>query len=356
MNNLPLAENLIREAHRFDYFQAVRVLERIATDGEGKRQPVGEDFTPSQEAVRFRVLPSQNFPAAEIIEVRPRISGDSPADSSPPEMVVAFLGLTGPAGVLPRHYTSLLIERVRAKDYALRDLLDLFHHRILSLFYRAWEKYRFPIAYERLARDESANKEDLFTDCLYGLLGFGTKNLRGRMNFDDEAFLYYGGFFAHAPRNALSLEAMLADYFEQNVLVKQFHGQWLYLSRDDQSALPDDVMPDGLNCQLGRNVVIGERVWDVEGKFRIRLGPLGIDEFRRFMPDGDALLPLSQMIRSYVGPQFDFDIQPVLKAAEVPWCRLGGQSDSPSRLGWNTWIRSSEFPDDVDDAVFSINI
>jgi type VI secretion system protein ImpH len=187
-------------------------------------------------------------------------------------------------------------------------------------------------------------------------LGFGTKNLRGRMNFDDEALLYYGGFFAHAPRNALSLEAMLADYFEQNVLVKQFHGQWLYLSRDDQSALPSDVMPDGLNCRLGRNVVIGERVWDVEGKFRIRLGPLGIDDFCRFMPDGDALLPLSQMVRSYGGPQFDFDVQPVLKAAEVPWCRLGSLSDSPSRLGWNTWIRSNEFPNDVDDAVFSVNI
>ena len=356
MKNLPLAENLLREAHRFDFFQAVRVLERIAAeqaDSGRRRHPVGEDFAPRQEAVRFRAHPSQNFPAGEIVDIRPAVAKESAADR-PPEMVVSFLGLTGPNGVLPRHYTSLLIERVRAKDYALRDLLDLFHHRVISLFYRAWEKYRFPIAYERLARDDRAAKEDLFTDSLYCLLGLGTKKLRGRVNFDDEAFLYYGGFFAHQPRNALSLECMLADYFAQKVRVLQFRGQWLYLSRDDQSALPNAEMPEGLNCELGRNVIVGERVWDIEGKFRVRLGPLGIGDFRRFMPDGDALLPLSQMVRTYGGPQFDFDVQPVLRAAEVPWCRLGGDDASPALLGWNTWIRCNEFESDVDDAVFSI--
>jgi type VI secretion system protein ImpH len=357
MSNLPLRETLLREPHRFDFFQAVRVLERIAaeqSDGAA-RHPVGQDFAPAHEAVRFRAHVSQNFPAGEIVDIQP--AKPKEAESSlPPEMVVAFLGLTGPNGVLPRHYTSLLIERTRAKDYSLRDLLDLFHHRIISLFFRAWEKYRFPFAYERLAREEQADREDLFTDCLYCLLGLGTRRLRGRLSFDDEAFLYYGGFFAHQPRNALSLETMLADYFEQNVRVLQFHGQWLYLSREDQSALPNAQMPEGLNCQLGRNVIVGERVWDIEGKFRIRLGPLGIAQFRQFMPDGDALLPLSQMIRTYAGPQFDFDVQPVLKAAEVPWCQLGGDGPSPARLGWNTWIRTNEFTTDVDDAVFSINI
>jgi type VI secretion system protein ImpH len=358
MKNISLAENLLRESHRFEFFQAVRVLERMAADEnapDGQRQPVGEDHAPRQEAVRFRVIPAQSFPAGEIVEIRSEASKESSSKSSPPEMTVAFLGLTGPNGVLPRHYTSLLIERVRAKDYALRDLLDLFHHRILSLFYRAWEKYRFPIAYERFAREGHTVKEDLFTDCLYSLLGLGTGGLRGRVGFDDEAFLYYGGFFAHSPRNAISLESLLADYFEQSVRILQFHGQWLYLSREDQSALPNDERPEGLNCQLGRNVIVGERVWDIEGKFRVRLGPLGIEDFHRFTPDGDALKPLCDVIRTYAGSQFDFDVQPVLKAAEVPWCRLGG-GESPSQLGWNTWIRCKEFDDDVDDAVFTLNI
>jgi type VI secretion system protein ImpH len=383
MKSAPLAENLHREPHRFDFFQAVRVLERIAAEQSAtmRRHPVGEDYAPRQEAVRFRVVPSQNFPAGEIVEIRSGPPQESAAEPKPPEMVVAFLGLTGPNGVLPRHYTSLLIERVRAKDYSLRDFLDLFHHRLVSLFYRAWEKYRFPFAYERLAREKLSPlplgegpgvraaptqarsragvrtaKEDLFTDCLYCLLGFGTNQLRGRLNFDDEALLYYAGFFAHYPRNAVSLEGMLADYFELAVGLRQFQGQWLYLSRDDQSALPSAELPEGLNCQLGRNVIVGERVWDIEGKFRTRIGPLGFDDFRRFMPDGDALLPLGQMIRTYAGPQFDFDVQPVLKAAEVPWCQLGGESASPARLGWNTWIRCEEFANDVDDAVFCANV
>ena len=109
----------------------------------------------------------------------------------------------------------------------------------------------------------------------------------------------------------------------------------------------------GLNTQLGSSVVVGERVWDVEGKFRVRVGPLGYAGFRRLMPSGDALRPLCQMIRTYAGPQFDFDVQVVLKAAEVPWCRLGGDGGDPSRLGWNTWILSANVDHDVSDAVFS---
>jgi type VI secretion system protein ImpH len=98
-------------------------------------------------------------------------------------------------------------------------------------------------------------------------------------------------------------------------------------------------------------VVVGQRVWDVQSKFRVRLGPIGYRQFCRFMPSGDALRPICQMIRSYAGVQHDFDVQPVLRAEEVPWCWLGDRGD-PARLGWNTWVRSRTFEHDVDDAVF----
>jgi type VI secretion system protein ImpH len=247
-----------------------------------------------------------------------------------------------------------VIERTREKDYALRDFLDLFNHRIISLFYRAWEKYRFAIAYERSALGKDEDHEDLFTRCLYCLLGLGTGGLRGRVEFDDEAFLFYAGHFAHRPRSAVSLQLMLADYFELPVALKQFQGRWLYLAEDDQSSLPCPQWPEGLNTRLGTEVVVGQRVWDVESKFRVRLGPLSYQEFCRFAPSGTGLGTLCQMIRSYVGPQFDFDVQPVLRAAEVPWCRLGGDASDPARLGWNTWIRSNPFDHDVSDAVFSL--
>jgi len=355
-----LNRQLLDEAYRFDFFQAVRLLERMgrepSPEGSLQRQfPVGQDHLPRQEVVRFRANPSHSFPAGPISEIRPPRRGTTEAaQPSPLEMVVACMGLTGPNGALPRHYTAMLIQRVRNKDYALCDFLDLFNHRIISLFYRAWEKYRFAISYERCKSAEDQPQEDLFTHCLYCLLGLGTEGLGGRLEFDDEALLYYGGHFAHYPRSAVSLASVLEDYFELPVDVRQFQGQWLYLDEDDLSSLPCPARPRGLNCRIGTEVVIGERVWDVRSKFRVRLGPLGYRQFRRFIPSGDALRPLCQMVRFHVGPQFDFDVQPVLMAEEVPWCRLGGDGDDPSRLGWNTWIRCGQFDHDVADAVFSL--
>jgi len=357
-NRAALSEELIDDAYRFEFFQAVRVLQSLAAEesadrGGRSRSPVGLDHAPKQEVVRFRALPSHTFPPGSISRIRPTEKGDAKDQAAGPlKMDVTFMGLTGPNGVLPRHYTSMLIERVRGKDFALRDFLDMFNHRAVSLFYRAWEKYRFVIAYERMMQSGPEDEEDLFTRCLYSLVGFGTGGLRRRMEFDDEALLFYAGHFAHFPRAAVSLEQIVADYFELPTQVIQFLGQWLYLSEDDQSSLPCPRWPQGLNMELGTSVVVGERVWDVEGTFRVRLGPVGYGQFRRFTPLGDALRPLCQMVRSYVGPQFEFNVQPVLKAAEVPWCSLGGDGTDPSCLGWNTWIRCGEFEQDVSDAVF----
>ena len=357
-NDIGLTERMLKEGFRFDFFQAVRLLERFGeeerdSDGRPLRFAVGEDFAPRQEVVRFRAHQSHTFPPSEIAAIRPP-AGDSTKAPSPPEMIVSAIGLTGPGGVLPHHYTSLMIARIRNKDFALRDFFDLFNHRTISLFYRAWEKYRFPFCYERTMRSGKRGGEDLFTHLLYCLVGMGTGGLRNRMEFDDEAFLYYAGHFAHQPRSAVSLERIVGDYFELPARVKQFQGQWLYLEPLDLSVMPDGACPDGQNNRMGTNLVIGARVWDVASKFRIRLGPMSYADFRRFIPSGDGLKPLGQLVRQYVGPQFDFDVQPVLRGPEVPRCRLGGDSEDPARLGWNTWVRSGPFDRDVDDAVFSL--
>ena len=98
--------------------------------------------------------------------------------------------------------------------------------------------------------------------------------------------------------------------------------------------------------------MVGDRVWSVENKFRVRLGPLDYERFCRFTHMGEYLLPLCQLVRSYVGPEFDSDVQPVLRAEEAPECRLGGDILDGSRLGWNTWLRSKPLPKDADEAVF----
>jgi type VI secretion system protein ImpH len=339
------------ESHRFDFFQAVRLLERLAYEESADApQPVGGDAAPEQECVRFRSLPSLSHPTSAVAHVRrPKSNSDNP----PPEMMVSFLGLTGPAGVLPLHYTAMLLRRLRAKDTALRDLLDIFNHRLVSLFYRAWAKYRLPVAYERSRQHHEAGESDKVAHALVCLVGRGTAGLHGREDIPEEAFLYYAGYFAHHPRSAATLEAMLADYFRLPIRVQQFQGQRLRLDRDDVTQLPARTRRRGLNCRLGVDVVLGDRVWDVQGKFRLRIGPLTYRQFRRFFPaGGDLTRPLSQLTRSYIGAEFTFDLQPTLKPAEVPRMRLGGKGDGASHLGWNTWVASRPFTREADEVVF----
>jgi type VI secretion system protein ImpH len=347
------AELLFREPCRFDFFQAVRLLERLAQeealrDPRRRREPVGQDGTPEREVVRFRAQPALGFPFSEVSDLRTSRDGEVP-----PEMVVTFLGLFGPSGALPLHYTSLLLRRLRLRDTSLRDFLDLFNHRLVSLFYRAWEKYRLPFAYERAGLDPTRPGKDLCTEALYNLVGMGTPHLRGSLEIDDEAFLYYSGHFAHFPRTASALEALLGDYFGVPVQVLQFQGQWLLLSQEDRSCLPSRGHPQGRNNALGIDAIAGKRVWDVQGKFRLRVGPLSYPEFRRLLPNGFGLRPLCQLTRSYVGADLDFDVQLVLRQEEVPRARLAARGSERSHLGWNAWLRTRPPVRDADQAIFS---
>ncbi len=350
-----LINRLFDEPYRFDFFQAVRLLDSHARQEtvSRRRWSVGHDAPPVQEIVHFRAPPSTSFAAASIAAL---IAPTGEAGRlAPPDMSVAFLGLTGPSGVLPQHYTSLLIERchIKHKDYALRDYFDIFHHRLVSLFYRAWEKYHFQFAFERVRLEQPGEEDDL-TFALYSLVGLGSGALRRRMAFDDEALIYYGGYFAHFPRSAINLECLLADYWQIPLEVRQFRGQWLYLSEDEQTALPSAAHPAGLNCVLGTSALVGTRVWNIQSMFRIRIGPVGYREFKDLMPVGRRLLPLCQMTRLYAGMEFDFDVQVVLRKEEVPWCELTTDASTAPRLGWNSWVRSQPMQRDADEAVFRL--
>lgn len=353
-----LIAELEKRPERVDFFQAVRLLElagyrQVLRRGERDRFPVGYDRPPEKEFLRFRAVASLQFAATLIHRILwPGDRGKSPEAPDSPDLLVTFMGLTGPSGVLPNHYTELLIRRGRDRDYALRSFLDLFNHRIVSFFYRAWEKYRFPFTWERSRLDPAV--EDKFTNALYALVGLGTEGLRHRSEVADEALIHYAGHFAHFPRSAIGLERMLGNYLGLAVKVQQFQGRWLMLDREDQSALPSALQPKGKYCELGVNSVIGERVWDIQGKFRIRIGPLDYPEFADLSPSSAGLRRVAQITRAYVGPDFDFDVQVVLKGKEVPKCVFAEDGDFQPRLGWNTW--GGEFPEhlDSDDAIYEI--
>lgn len=337
-----LSGALLHAPQRFDFFQAMRLLGHVA-----RRQgmpPPGDDVPPDQELARFRVVPGLSFPTSALAPVKDRAASDQP---NVVELAVTFLGLTGPNGVLPYHYTRLLLERVRAKDTSTRDFFDLFQRRLVTLFHRAWEKYRLPFTFERTRLDAGIHEPDPATQVLHCLSGFGTEHLRGRLQVADGAFVYYAGHFAHYPRSALALEGMLAEYFDIPVQVLQLQGQWLYLEPEDCSRMPTLGDPEGRNCLVGVSLMAGSRIWDIQSRFRLRLGPLSYEQFRRLLPGGDMLLPVGQFARTYVGAELDFDVQLVLRREEVPTCQLGDEA----MLGWNTWVRADEMPRDAEDTI-----
>jgi type VI secretion system protein ImpH len=139
------------------------------------------------------------------------------------------------------------------------------------------------------------------------------------------------------------------DYFEVPATVTQFIGQWLPLSEANRSRLGWGEV----NNTLGVSAVAGKHVWDQQAKFRLQLGPLTFTKFCQFLPSGDGFRTLVAITRFSAGEEFDFDVQLMLRVAEVPWCRLGGNGEHAMRLGWSTWLKSQEFTSDADDAVFA---
>ena len=193
---------LIDESWRFSFFQAVRLLQLAAPE----RAPVGVGDDPVAEAVRFSSRVSLGFPSSEIHEVT-EASGTTDAVG----MVVNFMGLATPAsyGSLPMPYTELLLEREREKNNALCDFIDQFNHRLISLFYRAWEKCRFGISYER----SGATDRGLFEQALFGIMGVGTSHLQNGLSINPRALLARAHAFGGRSISALGLASLVSDYF-----------------------------------------------------------------------------------------------------------------------------------------------
>jgi type VI secretion system protein ImpH len=330
-----LKQQLFQEGYRFEFFQAVRLLQQAQTT----RRPVGGTARPSDEAVRFRAHQSLSFPPSEIYALRE-------ADGHPPEMTVAFMGLTGPQGVLPRYYTELMIDRIRQKDHTLRDFFDIINHRLISLFYRAWEKHRIVVSCERSLQ---SGAKDNFAEDLFALMGMGTAGLREQLLLPERVLLRYTGLLVSRRHSADALQQCLEDYFGVAVTIEQFIGQWYQLAEQDWSRLG---VGNG-NNRLGQTTVTGTKVWDQQARFRVKLGPLDYETYRGLLPLGTAYPVLVQLTKCFAGEELDFDLNLVLKAEEVPYCRLGEVGTYRPQLGWTTWLQTRQATKNAEDVAFS---
>lgn len=327
-------EALLRDRpQEFEFFQLVRLLAQLEPD----REPVGCFVSPSKEVARFTANPASAFPASQVQSVEWPETGQ-------PKVTVNFLGLNGPSGVLPLYYTELVVERLRAKDTTLRGFLDIFNHRLISLFYQAWEKYRFPIAYERGERDR-------FSHHLLDLIGLGTQGLQDRQDLPDDALLYYSGLLSLQPRSATALRQILSDYFDVPVEIEQFAGAWQALDPDAQCCFDK---ANTYSEQLGAGAIVGDEIWDQQSGVRVRIGPLSVRQYLDFLPNGTAYGPMKALTQFFSGGEIDFEIQLVLKHEEAPACELGQTGETAPLLGWTSWAASRPLERDPDDAVLRI--
>ncbi len=339
MNEKPLNQDFFDETYAFEFFQAVRLLERMFPE----RAPVGRDALPISEVVRFRSRPTLAFPASQIYELRE--VEEEFSELTKREMYVNFMGMVSAISVLPQHYTELVVERARYRDTSFWAFVDIFSHRAISLFFRAWEKYRFPLAYERSLFEKRGS--DDFTEYLFDLAGLGTRGLRDRTALPDERFLPYVGLIAQKPHSSSALQQILGDYFSVTAKVQQFFGQWLDLEEISWTRI------GRANYTLGENTVVGTRVWDDQTKFRIVIGAIGFVQFQSFLPNGTAFAALNPMVRFIVGEELDFDIQLKLKAKEVPSCVLTTRAKRRPMLGWSSWLKTKPFTQDDEQVILS---
>jgi type VI secretion system protein ImpH len=300
---------------------------------------IGEFNDPSREVVRFSANPSLAFPAGEIQDLREDPEG-------PSRMMVNFLGLVGHMGVLPVPYSLLLDEQAAREGDpdALRDFLDIFHHRLLSLFYRAWERAHFYVPFER-------GEDDHLSRRLLDLIGLGSQELRSRMGIQDRALLFYAGLLGSRHRSAVALQRLLEDYFEAPVEVHQFRGGWYGLSRDSQCRVDDE---EGLGGGLGEGLAVGDEIWDPQARVQIRIGPLRREEYDEFLPGGRSHTALKGITQFFGDGQFDFEVQLSLHRDDVPGIVLGTDGEDAPPLGWCTWIRTRPFDRDADETTFPI--
>lgn len=298
------------------------------------------------DAARFHVPAGLAFPAAEILAVEQK-QGLFAATLSP-------IGLTGPSGVLPRPYSDMVIAEQRKRSPALSAFLDMMAQRPIALFAEAGIKYRPHRAAAVAAIGKAPVTRDPVQAVLMALCGYGTPGLLPRLDVESETIAYFAGHFATHPRSVARLQTILADWLGESVEIEQFAGMWLPLAEAERTALPRS-QPHGRVAphfnQLGVDAAAGARVWDVQSRIVLRVGPMPLTRFQSFLPPGRLLNQLVALTRAFLGLEIAFAVNPVLAKDAVPPLAMTGLA--APRLGWDTWLPThGARKDDATEAVF----
>jgi len=328
-------ERLFAQPYRFQYFQAVRMIELWLRKRGMAEEGALANF------LRFTNSTSLAFPASEIESLQPEPRAVAPTSAALAaalqsqelkyvRMTPTFMGLLGSSGALPAHYT----ERVAAQQIAERDdgpraFLDTFSTRTLALFYEAWRKYRLELKY--------GGRKDGFLPLLLSLAGMGPTALRRRLSDHgdgvlDETVAYFATAMRQRPASSVQIARVLSEYFGQHVRAEQFIGRWYDVPATQQTAL-------GLgNAMLGGGAMAGTRVWQRDLRLRLVIGPLDLASYESFLPGGRAARALGNMVTMFTGLSLEYEVQLVLRADDVRGSTLAGTRTVGGRLGWDGFL------------------
>lgn len=323
----PLIQRLTADPFAFDFFHAVRLLENRFAD----HPRFGYSLRPQQDPVRFAQAPFLDFAPATLEGFQPGPAGRVS------RLFSRHFGLFGPNGPLPLCLTEYAHQRIlHHGDRTFVEFCNVFHHRLISFFYRAWADAQKVVDLDRPTEQRGVYH-------VGSLIGLGLASVQQRDEVPDSAKLYYAGRLAPQTRNARGLEAIVQDFFGIPTALEPFVGRWLNLPPDSQCRL--GASPD--TGQLGVNTIVGSRYWDCQLTFRLRLGPMRLADYERLLPGGTGFRRLRDWVRFYCHEHFFWEVQFVLCKEEVPSTCLG----AAGRLGWTTWLKSQPTPRDADDLV-----
>ena len=314
-------ERLQSRPQLFDLFAALRLIEQSSAD----RPRLGESRKAADDIARLGQAPHLSFAPNDLAAVT--------RDEEGRVRLEQFgFGLFGPNGPLPLHLTELAYERRRHKeDGTVVDFLNLFQHRLISLFYRAWADSEPAVSLDRPG-------SDLFRTYVGALIGLAPESARDADAAPDFAKLSRAGRLAQQTRSADGLEALLADYFGIPVEVRPFAGAWLDIPADLHCRLGEQ--------RLGLSTTVGGSTWQCQHKFEIALGPLPRAQFGDFLPGAPGLSELQALVRLYTNDEWAWQVRLLLRDVDIPGIHLGpaGPLSADARpaegnqLGWTSWL------------------
>jgi type VI secretion system protein ImpH len=320
--NLCLMKALLEQPHRFAFFQLLMLLQRYSGGA-----PLGRNGPVAEERIRLRPDLSLAFPTADVSSVEKAGSGE---DRPRFLVTTALLGLYGVNSPLPTFYTEDLLWK-ETDQKTVRGFLDIFHHRILSLLFRCWEKYRYAVQYRPDGSDD-------FSLRMFCLAGLGSRERRAGTGLPAVHLLRYLGLITQTPHSASALSGILRDYFGlERAEITQCVERRVRVDPSQQNRLGRAC------CTLGRDCVLGGAVRDRTGMLAVAIGPLPLAGFLRFLPESEDYAAAVSLVRFWLRDPLDFHLRVTLRADEVPSARLS--TTHPQRLGWTTWLTPSEHQD-----------